>query len=581
MSQPPARPREGSPLRLRLPTSNPPLADRLRRPTPIPVPVSPPVTVAAGAGTGAGPDEAVVAAAAPLAAGRPDQAGRGGGDRDLRPGRDRLAPVGADRVRRHRVADAVQRIPRRALRGDGAHRGPAGPGRLRAAELDPVRTGAAQRGVRRLGPVRGRRIPLGRYAEPRHRVAAVVALLGAAGMVGAGLHQAAGAHLRDRRHVPVPAPAPAPAGRGRPRRARLRQQRVHGGVDRVAADPGGGADPGPVLEPGTGLRPGPGPGDRAARSRGRRHAARRVPGGDRVRAAHRGGVPRGASRRGAPPPVAPGRGPAGRGRGRGRRRRGAGRVAAAAVAALHVLGPGRPAVPEADRQHPRRGAADHDRPGGARHRQPVQPTDLVRPARHGRRTVLCGRCRAGAGRDGRRAGRPGPAADAPRCVVVRDRRGRLLGHGHLLRRPPAGPPAGPVVPVLRQPGRPGPQRARLPAGDPGRGRVRGAAGRAAGWAAVADRAPTRRRRAVGRAGGQRCRVLRRRPGPTCTCTGTATTAPSPSYLDSSRSGWGWSCWPGRAWPGCGSAIRDCGRGGRGPRPRSSWSSWSPARRCGG
>jgi len=43
MSQPPARPRQGSPLRLRLRRFNPPNPGRFRPPTPVPVPVSPPV----------------------------------------------------------------------------------------------------------------------------------------------------------------------------------------------------------------------------------------------------------------------------------------------------------------------------------------------------------------------------------------------------------------------------------------------------------------------------------------------------------------------------------------------------------
>src|SRR5262245_16758282 len=146
----------------------------------------------------------MVATAAPVAAGRPGQARRGGGDRGVRAGRDRLTPAGTERLRGHRFSCALQRLPRRALRRTGAYRRTARPGRRGDAELDPVRTGPAGWGVRRLEPVHRWWVPAGGNAEPGYRFTAVVALLGDAGMAGSGVHQASGARLRDRRDVPVP-----------------------------------------------------------------------------------------------------------------------------------------------------------------------------------------------------------------------------------------------------------------------------------------------------------------------------------------------------------------------------------------
>ena len=130
----------------------------------------------------------------------------------------------------------------------------------------------------------------------------LVARPAAAALAGTGVRHAAAAGCCDRGHEPVPASAGHKPGQRDARRPDLRDDRVHGGVVELAADPGRSADPAAAL---VGRTADPArPGHRLAGDRARRrgHAVRRVPAGDRVRALPRRRLPAGASGRAVPAP---------------------------------------------------------------------------------------------------------------------------------------------------------------------------------------------------------------------------------------------------------------------------------------
>ncbi len=119
-------------------------------------------------------------------------------------------------------------------------------------------------------------------------------------------------------------------------------------------------------------------------------------------------------------------------------------------------------------------ATHHDRAVRAGHGQPGPPAELVRPDLQ----LIDAESYLGAAALVlvviRRSRSPGPRGRCcPAAPGRPGRRGRGLDRRDLRRRPAAVAATAGVVPVLRQLRRAGPQRARLPARCPGRGRLRG------------------------------------------------------------------------------------------------------------